>query len=52
MGSVSNIVDKIKTHFTANFFENRAVYEMKRKNILERGRAHQGRIKLFGAHRQ
>jgi hypothetical protein len=36
----TEVVEKIKTHFTFNnfFFENRAVYERMWKNIVERGR--------------
>jgi hypothetical protein len=36
------VVEKIKTHFSANFFflENHAVYEITWKNTVERGRTH------------
>jgi len=35
--SQTNVVDKIKTHilFSVNFSENRDVYEIKWKNIVE-----------------
>jgi len=36
----TKVVQKIKTHLALNklFFENRAVYEIMWKNIVERGR--------------
>jgi hypothetical protein len=36
----TNVVEGIKTHFVFNifFFENRAVYEIMWKNIVQRGR--------------
>ena len=35
----AKVVDKIKTHFMlSNVFENRAVYEIKWKNVVESGR--------------
>jgi len=36
----TNVVEKIKTHFVSNFYfsENRAVYEIMWKNMVERGR--------------
>jgi len=35
----AKVVDKIKTHFMlSNVFKNRAVYEIKWKNVVESGR--------------
>jgi len=35
----TQVVEKIKTHFVfSNFFENRVVYEIKFKGIVEQGR--------------
>ena len=38
----TKVVEKIKTHFMFNdfFFENHAVYEIMRKNLVEAERAH------------